>query len=51
MNSTFFQHCLILLVDGDRHGDDYVTFIVVNANKILVLPIKSFLGRSQYPIT
>ena len=37
---------LILLVDSDHHSDSYVTIIVVNANKILVLPI-SFFCQSQ----
>ena len=36
---------MILLVDGDCHGDGYVTFIL-NANKILVLPIR-FLSKSM----
>ena len=42
---------LILLVDGDRHGDGYVTIIVVNVNKILVLPIRRFFCQSQHPFT
>ena len=41
-----FFNCLILLVDSYRHGDGYVTIIVVNANNILVLPIRSFLSKS-----
>ena len=36
---------VILLVDSDHHGDDYVTFIDVDANKILVLPIRSFFVK------
>ena len=32
-------------VDGDRHGEGYVTPIVVNANEIL--PIRRFLSKSS----
>ena len=31
---------MIILVDGDHHSDGYVTHMVVNANKILVLPAR-----------
>ena len=37
----------ILLVGGYRHGDGYVTVIVVNANKILVLPIRRLFSKSM----
>ena len=37
---------MILLLDGDPHSDGYVTLIVVNANKVLVLPIRRFLSKS-----
>ena len=40
----------ILLVDGDHHGDGYVTIIVVNANKILVLPIRRVFVRVNTPL-
>ena len=42
---------MILLVDSDRHGDGYVTIIVVNANKILVLPIMRFFVKVKHPFT
>ena len=39
---------MILLVDGDHHSDGYVTLIVANANKILVLPVRSFFVKVNY---
>ena len=47
-NAFFFV--LILLVDGDRHSDGYVTLIVVNANKIFVLPIWVFVFTVNTPV-
>ena len=41
------QVTVILLVHGDRHGDGYVTLIVVNENKILVLPIRRLFSKSM----
>ena len=38
------------LVDGDRHGDGYVTIIVINANKILVLPIRRVFVKVNTPV-
>ena len=41
---------IILLVDGDCQGDGYVTIIVVNANKILVLPIRRVVVKVNTPL-
>ena len=40
----------MVLVDGDRHGKGYVTPIVVNANEILFLPIRSFFVKVITPL-
>ena len=48
--ASLTQSLLILLVDGDRHGDGYVTIIVVNANKILVLPIRRVSVQVNTPL-
>ena len=37
-------------VDGDRYGKGYVTPIVVNANEILFLPIRSFFVKVTTPL-
>ena len=36
---------MILLVHADHHGDGCVTVIALNANKILVLPIRRFFVK------
>ena len=41
---------MILLVDGDRHSDGYITIIVVNANKILFLPIRRVFVKVNTPL-
>ena len=40
----------IPLVNRDHHGDGYVTIIVVNANKILVLPIRRVFVEVNTPL-
>ena len=35
----------MVLVNSDRHGKGYVTRIVVNANEILLLPIRRFFVK------
>ena len=40
---------MILLVDSDCHGG-YITIIVVNANKILVLPISRVFVKVNTPL-
>ena len=44
------SHGLMVLVDGDRHGDGYVTLIVVNANEILFLPIRRLFVKVNTPL-
>ena len=45
---------MIILIDSDHHGDDYVTLIVVNVNKILVLDLSTtnqeVFCQSQHPL-
>ena len=50
VKETIFNNTMILLVDGDRHGDGYVIIIVVNANKILVLPIRRVSVQVNTPL-
>ena len=40
----------MILVDGDRHSKGYVTPIVVNANEILLLPIRRFFVKVITPL-
>ena len=46
----FYMEKFILLFDGDRHCDGYVTIILVNANKILVLPIRRVFVKVNTPL-
>ena len=41
---------MMVLVDGDRHGEGYVTPIVVNANEILFLPIRRLFVKVVTPL-
>ena len=47
---TILSKLKMVLVDGDRHGKDYVTPIVVNANEILFLPIRRFFVKVNIPL-
>ena len=40
---------MMVLVDGDGDGKDYVTPIVVNTNEILFLPIRRFFLSKSSP--